>query len=86
MEYEFNDIPIEIDGKVHAVTYRYTETDKYGQAYHIISEGKELYAVRSASNTSLRPPLAISNARIFSRKEFQVFRDFFDIPIPPFHG
>ncbi|RQP18892.1 hypothetical protein [Parapedobacter defluvii] len=42
MEYEFNDIPIEIDGEVHAVTYRYTETDKYGQAYHIISEGKEL--------------------------------------------
>ncbi len=42
MEYEFNDIPVEIDGEVHAFNYGIWKTDKYGQACHITSEGKEL--------------------------------------------
>lgn len=42
MEYEFSNIPVEIDGEAHAVDYRYKESGKYGQACYITSEGKQL--------------------------------------------
>ncbi|SEK24356.1 hypothetical protein [Parapedobacter koreensis] len=42
MEYEFKDIPVEIEEGIHFFNYRYTETSKYGQACYITSEGKTL--------------------------------------------